>query len=204
MRFEVDRWADNRQTTTSPVPIVARPLPSTPVSSTQAAPTPIQPKPVISESGVPQSNISETGLASLHWTDWIAMCWAGGTLFLLVRLIIGIGAVWHLSARSNHFEGLIPHMRPNWKRSVSVRFSDAVTVPMVWGLFRPVILFPADADEWEPERQRAVLLHELAHIQRQDWLMQTMAQITCAVYWFNPLCMVCSAPDAGRSGTCVR
>ena len=58
---------------------------------------------------------------------------------------------------------------------------------MVWGLFRPVILLPADADEWEPERQRAVLLHELAHIHRQDWLMQTVVQITCAVYWFNPL-----------------
>ena len=58
---------------------------------------------------------------------------------------------------------------------------------MVWGLFRPVILLPADASNWSIERQRAVLLHEFAHIQRQDWLMQTMAQITCAVYWFNPL-----------------
>ena len=58
---------------------------------------------------------------------------------------------------------------------------------MVWGLFRPVILLPADAEEWEAERQRALLLHELAHIQRQDWLIQMMGQITCAVYWFNPL-----------------
>ena len=131
--------------------------------------------------------MSETGLTSLHWTDWLAVCWAGGTLFLLVRLIVGISAVWHLSARSNSFSGSTPHVHPDWKRPVSIRQSDAVTVPMVWGLFRPVILLPADADEWEPEQQRAVLLHELAHIQRQDWLMQTMAQITCAVYWFNPL-----------------
>ena len=50
-----------------------------------------------------------------------------------------------------------------------------------------MILLPANATEWEPERQHAVLLHELAHIQRQDWLMQTIAHITCAVYWFNPL-----------------
>ena len=108
-------------------------------------------------------------------------------MFLLARLIVGIGAVWHLSTRSNHFNSLIPHIPPSWKRPVSVRQSDAVTVPMVWGLFRPVILLPADADEWEPERRRAVLLHELAHIQWQDWLIQTIAQITCAVYWFNPL-----------------
>ena len=57
---------------------------------------------------------------------------------------------------------------------------------MVWGLFHPVILLPPDAEDWQPEQRRAVLLHELAHIQRQDWLMQTMAQITCAVYWFSP------------------
>ena len=114
------------------------------------------------------------------------MCWAGGALFLLARLIVGIGAVWHLSARSNSFSGSTLHVHPDWKRPVSVRQSDTVTVPMVWGLVRPVILLPADADEWEPERRRAVLLHELAHIQRQDWLIQTIAQITCAVYWFNP------------------
>ena len=135
----------------------------------------------------PQPNMSGAGFTWLHWTDWLAVCWAGGTLFLLVRLIVGIGAVWHLSARSNSFSGSTPHVHPDWKRSVSIRQSEAVTVPMVWGLFRPVILLPADVSNWSVERQRAVLLHELAHIQRQDWLMQTMAQITCAVYWFNPL-----------------
>ena len=186
-RFEIDRLAENSQSATSPVPIVSRPLPSTAASSTQATPTPIQPNTVTSEKSTSQSSTSGTGLASLHWTDWLAVCWTGGTLFLLVHLIVGIGAVWHLSARSNSFSGSTPHVHPDWKRPVSIRQSDAVTVPMVWGLFRPVILLPADADEWEPERQRAVLLHELAHIQRQDWLMQTMAQITCAVYWFNPL-----------------
>ena len=184
--FEAARWADNRQAATSPVPIVERPLPSTPASSIQATP-PIQPKSMASESGAPQSNMLGTGIAWLHWTNWLVVCWAAGVLFLIARLIVGIGAVWHLSARSNNFNDLIPHMPSNWKRPISVRQSEVVTVPMVWGLFRPVILLPADASNWSIERQRAVLLHELAHIQRQDWLMQTIAQITCAVYWFNPL-----------------
>ena len=184
--FEVDRWAENRQPARSPVPIVARPLPSTTASSTQATPTPIQPKSTTDEIDSSQLGTSGTSIASLYWTDWIAVCWAGGMLFLLARLIVGIGAVWHLSARSNSFSGSTPHVHPDWKRLVSVRLSNAVTVPMVWGLFRPVILLPADAEDWQPERRRAVLLHELAHIQRQDWLIQIIAQITCAVYWFNP------------------
>ena len=118
------------------------------------------------------------------------MCWVAGAVSDR-RLIVGIGAVWHVSARSDDFNVSIPYVHSGWKRSVSIRQSEAVTVPMVWGLFRPVVLLPADAGEWEPEQQRAVMLHELAHIQRQDWLMQTMAQITCAVYWFNPLRLVC-------------
>ena len=186
-RFSMDRLADNRQAGISPVPTASRPLPSTIAPSTQITPPLIQSKSVSSESGVPQSNMSETGLTSLHWTDWLAVCWTGGTLFLLVRLIVGIGAVWHISLRSNTFSISTPQVHPDWTRPVSIRQSDAVAVPMVWGLFRPVILLPADADNWQPDRQRAVLLHELAHIQRQDWLMQTIAQITYAVYWFNPL-----------------
>ena len=186
-RFEMNRLTDNRQAAISPVPIGSRPLSTTATSSTQIIPTPIQPGSTPSQIATPQSNTWETGLASLHWTDWLAMCWVGGALFLLARLIVGIGAVWHLSTRSNSFSSSTPHGRPDWKQSVSIRQSDAVTVPMVWGLFHPVILLPADAYEWEPERRRAVLLHESAHIQRQDWLMQMMAQITCAVYWFNPL-----------------
>ena len=111
-------------------------------------------------------------------------------LFLLARLIVGIGAVWYISARSDDFSGAIEHLQLDLKRRCRVRLSDAVPVPMVWGFFRPVILLPADAKHWQPERHRAVLLHELAHIQRRDWLMQTIAQLTCAVYWFNPLVWV--------------
>ena len=184
---EVDRWIDNNQSARSSVPIVSHPLPPPTTSSIQVTSTPAQPQFVTSRNDAPQLNISRTILDSLHWTDWIVVCWVGGTLFLLLRLIVGIGAVWHLSARSTPFNGSIRPLQSDWSRVVSVRQSTTVTVPMMWGLFRPVILLPADADEWEPERLRAVLLHELAHIQRQDWLMQIMAQITCAVYWFNPL-----------------
>ena len=186
-RFEADWLADNRQEARSPVPIAAHPLASTSASSTQTTPIPVQPNRVTSVGGVPQFNVSETGFLCPHCTGWLAKGWMAGVLFLIVRLIVGIGAVWRLSARSDNFNGSISQVQPDWKQPVSIRQSKAVTVPMVWGLFRPVILLPADADEWDPERQRAVLLHELAHIHRQDWLMQTMVQITCAVYWFNPL-----------------
>jgi hypothetical protein len=46
---------------------------------------------------------------------------------------------------------------------------------------------PEAAAEWPWGRVRAVLLHELAHIKRNDVHIQTLAQMACAAYWFNPL-----------------
>src|SRR5437764_105838 len=49
------------------------------------------------------------------------------------------------------------------------------------------LLLPASSEEWPIRRKRVVLAHELAHIQRADWLFQILAELACIVYWFNPL-----------------
>ena len=161
----------------APVSIASIQLSTKPVSSIPIAPIPPQPNPVTSQSGP---------LTTLHWTDWIAIVWAGAGLFLFIRLIVGIVAVWGISTGSDDFSGQIEQLHPGWNRQISVRLSTRITVPIVWGFLRPVILLPVDANHWRTERLRAVLLHELAHIERWDWVVQTIAQVTCAVYWFNP------------------
>ena len=162
----------------TPTSIAQSQLSPKPVSSIPIAPTQPQPNPVTGQSG---------SLTALQWTDGIAIVWAGAGLFLLIRLIVGIGAVWHISARSHNFSRAVKQFPSNWNQQANVRLSDKITVPMVWGFLRPVILLPVDADQWQTERLRAVLLHELAHIKRWDWTMLIVAQIMCTVYWFNPL-----------------
>ena len=162
----------------APVSIAQSQLSPKPVSSTPITPTPSQPNFVTDQSG---------SLTTLHWSDWIAVIWTGAGVFLLIRLIVGIGAVWHISVRSTHFSRAAEQFQSNWNRRANVRLSDRITVPMVWGFLRPVILLPVDANHWQTERLRAVLLHELAHIKRWDWTMQMAAQVTCAIYWLNPL-----------------
>ena len=70
---------------------------------------------------------------------------------------------------------------------VPVRVSAAIGVPAVVGVFRPVLLLPADADDWDADTRRAVVLHELAHVARRDALSQLVSQIACAIYWCLPL-----------------
>ena len=64
---------------------------------------------------------------------------------------------------------------------------EGVPGPMTFGITRPVIVLPLDAREWDEAELRRALLHELEHIKRGDWLMQIMARVVAACYWFHPL-----------------
>ena len=73
------------------------------------------------------------------------------------------------------------------ERPVTFLSGDEDAMPMACGLVRARVLLPAEADDWPIERQRVVLLHELAHVKRRDCLTQMLAHLACATYWFNPL-----------------
>ena len=190
--FEADVPLENYQPRASVVPSAPPSSPMAVAPSTQVALPPIEPVATTAESGAAESNGRKTGFVSLHWTDWIALIWSAVALFLFARLVAGVGSVWSITARSVDFSDSIRDLQlglrvGSWRRPVRIRQSDEVTAPIMWGLFRPTILLPADAGDWGEERLRAVLLHELAHIRRNDWESQLIAQMMCATYWFNPL-----------------
>lgn len=177
IRYEAPQLAEISRPAAAPVLIAPDQLTTKKVSSTQALPIPPQPKVETKRNSI---------LPTISWTNWIGTVWACVSIFFLARLIVGICAVWHISVRANDISSTIDQVRLNWNRQFSVRLSDRITVPMMWGVFRPVILLPTDAANWQTDRLHAVLLHETAHIKRWDWLTQIIAQITCAAYWFNP------------------
>ena len=65
---------------------------------------------------------------------------------------------------------------------------SGATTPFTFGVLRPRILLPADCLQWTTLRRRAVLLHELAHIQRHDLVWQLFANVATSLWWFQPLC----------------
>jgi HEAT repeat protein len=65
--------------------------------------------------------------------------------------------------------------------------SDRVAMPCTAGLRRPVILLPQGAESWDRDRREVVLMHELAHVKRRDFVPHLLAQTACAFQWFNPL-----------------
>ncbi len=128
---------------------------------------------------------------------YLFVFWLAGTIFVLSRVAAGLAGVYRIGRRSRRMaDGPLAERLTFLARTLGVtrrvtllagRPGKAVGVPMTWGVWRPVILLPADADQWPLERLRAVLLHELAHVRRGDWLTHLLAYAACAFYWFHPL-----------------
>jgi beta-lactamase regulating signal transducer with metallopeptidase domain len=72
-------------------------------------------------------------------------------------------------------------------RSVEFLQHEDVAAPMTFGLFRPVVVVPADALEWSAADLQRALTHELEHVRRSDWAVHVLGRLVCAVYWFHPL-----------------
>ena len=72
-------------------------------------------------------------------------------------------------------------------RGVDLLLGPRPGLVATWGWRRPVVMLPASASDWSAERMRVVLLHELAHARRGDWLLQLAAEALRCAWWFNPL-----------------
>ena len=128
---------------------------------------------------------------------WLRLVWIAGASVSLFVLLAGLGWLSWLASRATRVTagpwavaGDEVARRYELRRPPVLLQSEHLTLLVTWGFRRPKVLLPADAVHWPDDRIRIVLGHELAHIRRGDWLMQTAATLLRAAYWFNPLVWV--------------
>lgn len=74
----------------------------------------------------------------------------------------------------------------NW-RPISLRQTDRIAAPLTYGLFKPVILLPAQTDWTDTDGLQYVLAHEYGHIRRLDGAFKLLLTAALCLHWFNPL-----------------
>ena len=73
------------------------------------------------------------------------------------------------------------------KKDIKVWLSDIVDTPMTIGFWKPVILMPiASINGLSTQQVEAILLHELAHIRRNDYLLNLVIASIEIILFFNP------------------
>ncbi|MFL6303796.1 MAG: M56 family metallopeptidase [Candidatus Sulfotelmatobacter sp.] len=128
-------------------------------------------------------------------TPWMVATsiWMTGSVVVFCYVLMGHFAAWRLYLRTRPVQDSWIQVADQLTREAGLSTvlrvveSPALSAPIVLYLWRSIIVLPEAARRWSRARIRAVLLHEFAHIKRNDMQMQSIAQLACAVYWFNPL-----------------
>ena len=140
----------------------------------------------------PQVARSALPWTSIIWPLLFAL-WLAGVIISLLRLV---NSLWrlhliHSGARAVSLTDLdcshsdLLHSETG---VVSIALSESIQSPGLAGLFRPVILLPADIGSWTGREERtSILHHELTHILRRDHFVNLFQSTLTAFFFFHPM-----------------
>ena len=140
-----------------------------------------------------------TSSVQLTTAGWGAILWLVGAALLIGRILIGYGIVWCLRQQAQvQRDGPLCDALQQARRTldcypkVEVAISPSIGSPMVLGILRPLIVFPADlVEKLSADKLALILMHELAHVRRWDNLTLLLHRLVAAVLFFHPAVWLC-------------
>jgi len=142
--------------------------------------------------GTDASDPSHPGLAVV--APWLTPFWIAGVWIFYLKHAAGWISVSRLRRRgvccaSDEWQKQVSHLSTRLRLARPVRLLESCLVdsPMVLGHFRPVILMPIGLLAGLPSGQiEAILLHELAHIRRFDYLVNVLQRLVEGLLFYHP------------------
>lgn len=124
----------------------------------------------------------------------LVSAWALGAALMLGRVGLGLAWVGRARRRSTpapaawqaRMDALAGRLR--LRRRVDLRLLPALSGPVTLGTLKPCVLLPAALLSRMPaELLEALLAHELAHVQRWDYLANLLQSVAEALLFFHPV-----------------
>jgi beta-lactamase regulating signal transducer with metallopeptidase domain len=156
--------------------------------------------------------ISRPAVAILApWLPLFAAVWLAGAVAAAVRLGIGWSLTRRLVATATppadaRWQARLDHWAGALGVTHGVRFlaSARVDAPLVFGWFRPAVVWPLAAlTGMPPDQIDAILAHELAHVRRHDVLVNLLQSCIEALFFHHPAAWWISAQVRAEREHCA-
>jgi len=138
--------------------------------------------------------LPENPPAAVSLRDVAVIVWASGVAIGLLWVLVGVVSLAKLRLRaSRNGDQPVRDLAEQLSRQIGIQVprllsSAKVSSPFVVGVLRPTIFMPADAcAKYDDEQLRAILVHELIHVQHRDCLWGWIARLAGVVAWPHPL-----------------
>ncbi len=140
------------------------------------------------------------------WTQWLEIqpgrplyAWLAAFYLLILILKIPKLVISYFSVQSLRSDGISRapgHLKIfmldacaalGIRRKVQIWISNRAVSPLTFGFLKPVILLPvAVLNNLSTQQVEAILLHEISHIRRNDYLVHLISRILSTMMFFNP------------------
>lgn len=134
----------------------------------------------------------DLGATGSHWREWLVLAWGCGALAMSLRHACGWWQVLRLRRTATRLtDGLADRLAALCRNAgidaPLLLASTRIVVPAAIGWWRPAVLVPVELLTGLPPAQLdALLLHELAHLRRHDWLVEITVSLIEGLLFFHP------------------
>jgi len=146
-----------------------------------------------------------------YYAPLLGMLWCLGFVLLSVKYSMALYMTHKLRKRglseaptewARRFKTLV--LNSGIFRSVALHVSSKVSGPVTMGFFRPVVLVPAGFfTGLPPDQIEAILMHEIAHIRRHDYLINLVQTAIKTILFYHPcIHYICNRIDEDREQAC--
>ena len=138
------------------------------------------------------ANVIYNNQPSINKGQLLSLIWFIG---FIVLLLVSVYTYLKISRKLN--EAIIYNRndlvsiccnRLNMKRRIKLFSSSYIKTPVVYGLIKPRIIIPNKLiGQCSDSELQNIIMHELVHIKRYDYLTKPLFMFAVCLHWFNPV-----------------
>ncbi|HEY5823443.1 MAG TPA: M56 family metallopeptidase [Cyclobacteriaceae bacterium] len=164
------------------------------------------------QSSTPDRSISylESIINYLQYNQqWIVLGWIIGTLLFSLRFAAGVAYLKYLRVHAlpvdENWNNILKNLSAKLGIDRVVQLCESVQVqtPMAMGYLKPIVLMPIGLMAGLSTQQvEVILIHELEHIRRHDYLINFIQSLGETIFFFNPFVWTLSASIRNERENC--